>query len=393
VDIASRKKILRQLLDVAVDAVDPEQLTNSSLISPVPASPITVIAIGKAAAAMCRGAASRLGGVHGICVTNAPDVVPDGIELVVGNHPIPGDSSFHAGRRVLEVAEGATDKIIALVSGGGSALCEHPLPGISTEFIKETNKTLVSSGASIAETNVVRRHLSAIKGGGLIRAAGRPIDTYLISDVCGGDPAVIASGPTIPTAVDPDAALSVMNDRGVTVPASVKDAMRDLVDHPGAAGEIRVIADGHTAAAAFAEEGRNRGLQVSVLDGWLQGPLPKALSEFMTEARPGLTIATGECDLAVEGDGRGGRNTHAALLAAECLIGTEEVFAAFATDGVDGNSMSAGAIVDGGTVARTGDPRHALEHFDSATYLHAAGDLTVTGPTGTNVSDLWVLWR
>jgi glycerate 2-kinase len=388
--IESRRDILRGLFDVAVAAVDPETLVSDNLTDE-PESRVTLIAIGKASAAMCRGAARRIEQPTGICVAIAPDEVPDGIDLIVGDHPIPGEGSFRAGRLVLKVAERAPGKVIALISGGGSALCEFPIPGLSPEFITETNRVLVSSGASIAETNLVRRHLSAIKGGGLTKAAGRPIDTYLISDVCGADPSVIASGPTIPGATDIDAAISIMSAHGIDVPPSVEDAMRSDPKRAGEAGAIRVIGDGRTAAEAASAAAEAYGMSASVLGGWLHGPLPSALDEFMTEAGPGITIAAGEPDVAVRGDGRGGRNTHAALLAAQNLAGTDRVFAAFATDGVDGSSASAGAIVDGTTVSRGGDPRPALQRYDSATYLRAIGDLVETGATGTNVSDLWLL--
>ena len=391
-DVTSRREIVRRLLAKAVAAVDPEPLTSEALGAQGDQG-VTLIAIGKASIAMSRGAARRLNQPTGVCVSLAPDRVPEGIELVIGDHPIPGDGSFHAGRRVLEVAERAPGKIIALVSGGGSAMCEHPITGVTREFIREVNEVLVSSGASIAQTNLVRRHLSAIKGGGLTVAAEKAIETYVISDVCGADPSVIASGPTIPAAADPEAAISVMVENGIDVPSSVRDAIRDSSHVNGRAGPVHVIADGHTAAKAIAESAISNDIPASVIGGWLGGPLTTALDEFMMQSGPGLTIATGEPELAVAGGGRGGRNTHAALLAAQMLAGTDLVFAAFATDGADGNSSSAGAIVDGVTISRGGDPRAALERYDSAGYLRATGDLVETGPTGTNVSDLWVLWQ
>ena len=386
----NRRELLRDLFEVAIAAVDPESLVSGSMADQM-GVPVTLIAIGKASAAMCRGAARRIEQPNGVCVTIAADEVPEGIDLILGDHPIPGDRSFRAGRRVLETAQQAPGEIIALISGGGSALCESPIAGVTPTFITETSKVLVSSGASIAETNLVRRHLSAIKGGGLVQAAGRPIDTYLISDVCGGDPSVIASGPTIPGAPAPDLAISTMRDLGIDVPHSVEKAMRRVGDPVPEVGAMRVLADGHTAAAAMAATARASGHPVSVLDGWLSGPITTALDEFLTRAGPGITIASGEPEVAVRGDGLGGRNTHAALLAAQHLAGTDRVFAAFATDGVDGNSSSAGAIVDGTTVSKGGDPRSALQRYDSATYLRATGDLVDTGPTGTNVSDLWLL--
>jgi hydroxypyruvate reductase len=184
-----------------------------------------------------------------------------------------------------------------------------------------------------------------------------------------------------------------MADNGIAVPQLVKEAIRDAPRLPSRAVPVHVIADGHTAAEGASAAARTSGLQVSVLDGWLAGHISSALDEFMMQAGPGLTIATGEPEVAVSGEGRGGRNTHAALLAAPRLAGTDGVFAAFATDGVDGNSSSAGAIVDGETVSRGGDPGPALQRYDSASYLRTTGDLVETGPTGTNVSDLWILWQ
>ena len=391
-DINNRRHQVRQLFDAAVAGVEPEKLVGKSLAHRKEAQ-VTVIAIGKASPAMCRGAARILGEVRGVCVAIAPDELPEGVELFVGDHPIPDARSFRAGQRVLEVAAKAPGTIIALISGGGSALCEHPIAGVSREFIREANKTLLSSGVSIAEMNLVRRHLSAIKGGGLVHAAQRPIDTYLISDVCGADPSVIASGPTVPAAIDPEAAIAAMAENGIAVPQLVKEAIRDAPRLPSRAVPVHVIADGHTAAEGASAAARTIGLQVSVLDGWLAGHISSALDEFMMQAGPGLTIATGEPEVAVSGEGRGGRNTHAALLAAPRLAGTDGVFAAFATDGVDGNSSSAGAIVDGETVSRGGDPGPALQRYDSASYLRTTGDLVETGPTGTNVSDLWILWQ
>lgn len=391
-DTQTRREMLRRMLEAAVAAVDPEKLTYEALADEED-TPVTLIAIGKASTAMCRGAARRLSQISGVCVAIDPDLIPQGVELIVGDHPIPGEGSFVAGRRVLEVASHAPDKILALISGGGSALCEHPIDGVSRRFIEETNKALLSSGASIAQTNLVRRHLSAVKGGGLVKAAGRPIDTYAISDVCGADPSVIASGPTVPVAADPDMAKSIMVEHGIDIPAAVSEALFAHSHVPARAGKVRVVADGRTAANAAAKYARARGLPVSVSDDWLRGPVAKMLDRFIDDSGPDLTIDVGEPEVAVSGDGFGGRNTHAALLAATRIAGTESVFAAFATDGVDGNSASAGAIVDGATVARGGDPISALERSDSASYLRHTGDLIEIGPTGTNVSDLWIMWR
>lgn len=381
-----------RLIEEGLRAVEPERLTREALSATE--GPASVVAIGKAAAGMCRGAADIVANLGGICVTNNTlESVPAGIQMVIGDHPIPGDSSFAAGQRALEVAAAARHRLIALISGGGSALCEHPLKGIPAQFIREINTRLFESGASIQEINLVRRHLSALKNGGLARSAPTPVDTYVISDVCGADLSVVASGPTVARPRDPDAAIAVMTGYGIEVPEAISEAIRSTPDYPGTKGRVVSIADGHTARDAVVEAATRNGLQAKELPGWLEGRIEDALDWFFEHAGPGITVAAGEPEVTVTGGGSGGRNTHAGLMAAARISGTDAVFSAFATDGIDGNTQSAGAIVDGYTLERGGSPGPALEHCDSATYLERSGDLVITGPTGTNVSDLWILCR
>lgn len=389
-DRARRRAHIEDFFAAALAAIDPEQLTRRALEHESP-GPATLVAIGKAGPAMIRGAATALGAVSGVCVTNHPSEVPEGVELLIGDHPIPGERSYAAGQRVLEVVSKADTRIIALISGGGSSLCELPRPGVPRALVTEVAHRLVDSGASIAEINLVRRHLSAIKGGRLLAHAARQVTTYAISDVCGAPPAVIASGPTIPQDSDVAGALAVMDRLGIEVSPEVIRAMEQApvsgVDH----GDTHVIADGHTAAKAIVETAAEAGIAAEMASGWLSGPVDIALDRFMEEASV-VRVAAGEPEVERSGNGRGGRNTHAALLAAERIAGTGEVFAALATDGVDGSSGSAGAIVDGDTLARGGDPTSSLAASNSADYLELTGDLVLTGPTGTNVADLWVLW-
>jgi hydroxypyruvate reductase len=154
--------------------------------------------------------------------------------------------------------------------------------------------------------------------------------------------------------------------------------------------EVNLLADGIDAAQGVASAVSG---PVVVGSDWLAGAVEPCLERFLDNAGRGVTVGVGETVLEVTGDGRGGRNTHAALLAATKIAGAEDIFVAFATDGVDGASGSAGAIVDGGTVSRGGDPTGALGSFDSATYLAASSDLLRCSATGTNVSDIWILWR
>lgn len=374
----------------ALAAVDPETLTAQALAG-WKGPPPTVIAIGKAGAAMCRGVARSVGPVTGVCVASSHSPTPEGIELLLGDHPIPGPASFRAGKRVLEVAAEATGVCLALISGGGSALCEHPRPGIAEEFMSMVTSTLIDGGATIAEINLVRSHLSAIKGGGLARAAAAPVDTYLLSDVGPAPPEVIASGPTVAIPTNPEAAREVLVRHGIEVDERTWAAMST----PGAdrtSRTVNVLADGLTAAAAVVEAARRDGLDASLVEEWLSGSVDDCLDRFLTEAGSGATVAAGEPTVVVEHPGKGGRNTHAALLAAVRLAGSERVFAAMATDGVDGRSDAAGAIVDGSTLTRGGDPSPYLSRFSSADYLERSGDLVRTGPSNTNVADLWLLW-
>lgn len=366
----------------ALDAVDPEPLTRLALAGM--SGPLDVLAIGKAAAAMCRGAAQAAGSLNGLCVSDHEEPVPEGIEVVVGDHPVPGPNSLLAGQRALAHA-GSAD--VALISGGGSALCEVPAEGVTMSFVAQTTRALLEHGVEIEAANLVRAHLSAIKGGGL-----GPIPTFVLSDVCSHGPGVVSSGPTIPFEPDPDAALKTLHDVGVPVPPEVEVAVRNRRS-PSRFPEVRIIGDGRTAAQAAAVSAREVVGPVGVQEHWIGGPLETALASFISSTPGGVTIAAGEPSLRTGGGGTGGRNTHAALLAATRLSGTGTVFAALATDGVDGNSGTAGAIVDGGTLDRGGDPGPALASFDSANYLATSGDILVTGPTGTNVADLWLIWK
>jgi len=376
------RALVESWLRRGLKAVDPETLARQALSGRE--GPLTVIAIGKAAPAMCRGADTAVGEVSGLCISNHAAAVPNGVELIVGDHPIPGPNSLRAGRRALQMAPQAD---IALLSGGGSALCEVPAAGVTMRFLASVHKALVDGGASIEETNLVRAHLSRIKGGGL-----GPLPTYVLSDVSGLGPGVVASGPTIPCSPDPDRVLEIMRRHGV----EAGNAIVEVVHRRGAPGPmpeiVEVIGDGRLAALGVAAAAKEAVVRSAVRNGWINGPLGSALQDFIAEAPPGVTVAAGEPDLDAHG-GRGGRNSHAALLASNQIAGSDWMFAAFATDGVDGHSDAAGAIVDGTTRQRGGDATTALMHFDSAAYLETTGDLIRTGPTGTNVADLWLIWK
>lgn len=388
---AEKRATIRRWLDTALEAIDPRMLVATALRGRDTAS--TVIAIGKASVGMTWGAFDALGAINGICVTNKADEVAHGIDLIVGDHPVPEQRSLNAGKRVLDLAASTDEPILALISGGGSALCELPLPGIDPQFLMTVNRILLGAGAPISEVNLIRRHLSAIKCGGVVRAADQAIETLVISDVAGGGPHLVASGPTIPSRADPHRAEQLMARYGIPLDDAIRSTMNQAAGHDVTAGPVTVLADGRTAGEALATRALEDGVPARLQDGWITGDVDEELRDVLDRSGPGVTVCVGEPTLEVRGNGVGGRNTHTSLIAAGLIAQTNTVFAAFASDGVDGRTDAAGAIVDGETIARGGNATSALANNDSATFLESTGDLIHTGPTGTNVSDLWVIWK
>jgi glycerate 2-kinase len=290
-----------------------------------------------------------------------------------------------------------------LVSGGGSALAEVPVPGISLEDLAATNRALLSCGADITTTNIIRRKLSRLKGGGLAAAiAPAKIVTLIVSDVVGDDPATIASGPTVSAADEPGAALDAVARLGLgtRLPVPVLDAIGELAeDRPAApAQQLRLVAGASAAAHAAAAEAERRGCPAHVLDTRLTGNTGSVVGEVLERSRFGVSVFAGETTVEVAGAGVGGRNQEAALVAATLIAGVPNIWLlAAGTDGVDGMTDAAGAIVDGGTLGRAIaagiDADRALECNDSGTFFATLGEQVTTGPTGTNVGDLWLVLR
>lgn len=357
----------------ALRAVDPRWRVAEHLRRAPLEGPVTVLALGKAAGTMAAGALDALGDrIRGGVV-----VVPDGptpelapLEVSTGSHPVPDERSLAAGRRLMEVARslGPTDVVVGLWSGGGSALAEVPMEGTSIDDIRRVTETALAGGAAISSLNARRVALSALKGGGLARATRARIVNLVLSDVAGDDPALVASGP------------AVLPGDGTVVIGCLRDALEaarreawalryaTLVLDPEVSGEVREVV-ARLAAAVVALP---------------PGP-PLAL------------LLAGEPTVTVRGRGSGGRMQALALGLAVALEGRDFTALCAGTDGRDGPTDAAGAVVDGGTAGRVRsaglDPRAALEDDDSHTALGAAGDLLVTGPTGTNVRDLVVLLR
>ncbi len=406
------RSLLVEAFRAGIAGVDPEVATRNAVarLDLHGGGRMIVIAAGKAAVPMARGLSSVARPAAGVIVT--PHDVEALLPVVVAGHPVPTTGSAEGARRALELASsaGPDDVVVCLISGGASALLAAPASGLTLDDLREANQMLLESGADIVEANTLRKHLSAVKGGRLAAAAGRArLITLILSDVVGDPLDVVASGPTVPdpttyadafTVVERYALFKRLSGR---VLGHLERGRRGLVDEtpkePHPRHEIVVIGSGTLAAGAAAAFLHSRGIAARVVSTRNVGEAREAAVLAVATPSDGdeVLIFAGETTVTVRGSGRGGRNQEAALAAALEIEGQPVVFLAGGTDGIDGPTDAAGAIVDGGTIARglaaNFDPLAALADNDTYPFLAASGDLIITGPTGTNVADLWLLRR
>ncbi len=404
----SRERALRLLLDLfaaGVDAVRPDQAVRKALRRRNEVF-TALIATGKAAPGMARSALAVLGPLPTLIVSDHAEPIPGGARLVVSSHPVPDERSLEAGRAVLEICEGleASDRLLYLLSGGTSALVESPRQGLALEDLVATTAALLAAGATIHELNAVRTALSTVKGGGIaIAAAPAEIVTLAISDVVDDDLTVIGSGPTThPGDIDPRDVVGRYG-LGEDLPAAILGALDRADRRPvPPTGRYEIIANGREASAAVVAEAHRRGLAAAAAPTRLAGPAAdqarRAIAAFRASPDLDVLAFVGETTVIVSGSGSGGRNQEAALAAAIDLDQTDDIaFLAAGTDGIDGPTAAAGGIVDGTTAERGRglglDADRALCDNDSGNWLDAVGARVVTGPTGTNVGDLWILVR
>lgn len=345
------------------------------------------------------------------------------IELNQAGHPIPDEKGVAGTQRMVELLKqaGERDLVICLISGGGSALMVLPVPGVSLADKRRLTDALLRSGATIKEINAVRKHLSQVKGGNLARLAyPAEIITLILSDVLGNPLDVIASGPTVPDTSTFADAWKVLEkyDLVEVIPPAIADYLR-----AGLAGQVPetpkpgdpifqktynlIIGSNEIAVKAAQERARGYGLNTLLLSTFVEGEAREVaivLAAIAREvvhsnnpiARPACILASGETTVTVRGRGLGGRSQELALAAALKIQGLEDVLIlSAATDGTDGPTDAAGAIVDGSTVARALarglDPQRFLADNDSYHFFAQLGDLVVTGPTNTNVNDLMII--
>ena len=413
-DDASARTLLRRLFDAAVAEADPASVVPRHLPTP-PKGRTIVIGAGKASAAMARAFEQHWkGDLSGLVVTRYGHAAPcKRIEIVEAAHPVPDQKGLDAARRILAMVKGLgeDDLVVALISGGGSALLAAPAEGLTLADKQAVNRALLASGASIDEINCVRKHLSAIKGGRLAAAAyPARLVALLISDVPGDDPAIIASGPTVADPTTFADARAILAKYGITPPAAVAAhlaAARAETPKPGdprlQRTETHIIATPQNSLTAAAGIAKSAGFAPLILGDSIEGEsrevarvfagIARQARNFVQPARPPcILLSGGETTVTIHGKGRGGRNVEFLLALAIALKGQKQTWAiAGDTDGVDGAEEIAGAIVTPDTLDRALKlgirASDRLADNDAHGFFEALGDQVVTGPTLTNVND------
>jgi glycerate 2-kinase len=422
---------IMRTLSAALEAVDPYKTVQKYL--PALEGRVFGLGLGKAAIPMMDALAEHTPLAGGLAVTKfGSELRRESFVIIEGAHPVPDARSLQAGERVLEFVSplAETDTLVCLISGGGSALVTAPY--VPLEDLQTLTSLLLSNGARIDEMNTLRRQLDRIKGGGLARATKAKIISLILSDVIGNPLEAIASGPTVPNPTTKEAALRILekyfpdlttHPSRRAVPeetrghrdslSSVSQYLRGSktlgtlkADHPTFARvQNIIIGDNKLAAQAALEQAQQEGFHAEILTNELQGEareVGRALAHRLgvdssTRTRPFCLIAGGETTVTIRGEGKGGRNQELALAAVDELSGLQDVILiALATDGDDGPTDAAGAVVTGESARRAESfGLNATDHLsrnDAYPFFDALGDLLKTGPTGTNVNDLIFLF-
>ncbi|RUV67759.1 MAG: glycerate kinase [Mesorhizobium sp.] len=409
------KTFLTAIFNAAVAAADPQRTIRDHL----PARPkgrTIVVGAGKGSAQMAAAFEKVWDGpIEGLVVTRYGYAAAcQRIEIIEAAHPVPDVAGLEASRRLLEKVQGLTadDLVVALISGGGSALLPAPAEGLTLADEIAVNEALLASGAPIAAMNTIRKHVSTIKGGRLAAAAyPAKVMSLVISDIPGDNPALVASGPTVPDSGSRQKALASIAAYGMKLPAAVMAHINSpAADAPRAddsrfsRNEVHLIASAGVSLEAAAAEARRYGIEAVILSDSIEGEAREVggvhaaiAREVATRNRPFrkpvLVLSGGETTVTLRAKGKGGRNSEFLLAFAMGISGMDGIHALAAdTDGIDGSEDNAGAFADGSTVSRmraTGvDAKAMLAGNNAWTAFNAVGDLFMPGPTGTNVNDL-----
>ena len=406
---------LKQLFNVAIDAVSAEKMLPRYLPSR-PKGKTIILAIGKGASSMASTVAKNWPHPYeGLIVTryghhDYEDEALKSFEIIEASHPVPDENGVLGSSRALEMVGGLTkdDLVIALISGGGSALLPAPVDGVSLNEKIALTKALLATGATIQEINCVRKHLSKVKGGRLAMAAApAKIVTLAVSDVVGDDVSLIASGPTVQDSSTLTEARNVIEKYQVSIPrniaAALANPLNETADISGADyshNECHIVATPHHALSAAKLYAQTNGYEVIMLGDLIEGEArdiaathARMIKDSAKKGVPTIVLSGGELTVTLcDNHGDGGPNTEYALALAIELGGHENIWALSCdTDGKDGIGDNAGAIIGPDTLndARTKglDPAQYLEKNDSYTFFKAVSGLVITGPTNTNVND------
>lgn len=416
--VQDARKFLTELFEVAVAAAEPSE-TLVRHLPPLPRGRTVVVGAGKAAASMAQAVEENWKGpLEGLVITRYEHGLPlKKIKVIEAGHPVPDAEGAKAADDILHLLDGLTkdDLVLCLISGGGSSLLAKPGNGITLDEKKAVTKALLASGANITEMNTLRKHLSAIKGGRLAVAAyPAKVVTLMISDVPGDDPAVIASGPTVPDATTSADARAVLEKYGIEIPSSIDTYLNSPAsntpepDHPAFNNAQAVmIATPQASLQAAAALASAKGITPIILGDSIEGEARDVAAVMAAIARqvklhdqpaakPCVLISGGETTVTVKASdgktGRGGRNAEFLLALCNHLEGMDGVYAlACDTDGIDGTEDNAGATFAPDTLARAANAglnaKEFLARHDSYSLFEALGDLIKTGPTRTNVND------
>ena len=408
------RSFLRQTFDAAVMAADPIHGIRQHLPEK-PKGRTIVVGAGKASAQMAAALETLWRGpIMGVVVTRYGFSVPcKHIKVIEASHPVPDEAGLAASRRLLQAVGGLTadDLVIALISGGGSALLPSPAPSLNLADEIAVNHVLLASGAPISAMNTIRKHISTIKGGRLAAAAHpAKVVSFVVSDIPGDNPALVASGPTVPDRGTRQDALALIDAYRMSLPdtvmAHLKSSAADGLEPSDPRfrnDQVHVVASAAVSLEAAAEDARRHGVEAVILSDSIEGEARDVASvhaaiarEIATRnrpfAKPVLLLSGGETTVTLHAKGKGGRNSEFLLSFALGINGVAGIHAVAAdTDGIDGSEDNAGAFADGHSVERMRkagvDAKSMLMQNNAWTAFQAIDDLLVTGPTGTNVND------
>ncbi len=425
-DLQKKRKDILEIFSAALESVNPyvavqKHLQNNMIvfdekkISLSDFKNIYVIGFGKASVGMAQAICDFIKIKNGAIVTNDPKahLSTEKIEITVGGHPIPDEGSIQGAQKILEIAKDCkkNDLLIVLVSGGGSALLCHPR--ISLKDLQKTTDLLLKSGADINEINTIRKHLSFVKGGQLVKDVNCKVISFIISDIMGDPLDFISSGPTVADST------TFQDAENILVKYNLYEKIPEKVVHvinEGLKGVIKetpkkenpifknvfnfIVANNEIACKAAEEKAKEIGYNSKLLATNLSGEAKEVGKKLIFESdkinkKPLAIITGGETTVTITGNGKGGRNQELVLGILEDISQKNIVFGSFATDGIDGKSDAAGSIADQNSLKRAEEhnlnPIKFLEENNSYQFFYELKDLLFTGPTGTNVMDIQVL--